>query len=297
MRIKNCKIVFLFILVLVFSCKKEKVEDNTDVSNTDVIEKFIHLSHTRKSMLDTTPYTTYANPNMDDIIEKIDYSKYSMLLLGGDLTQATSADDETMQHVDSIFNLGNITTLWSLGNHDYSDLNRIHNYTHRPAYYVFNRNKITFIVLDTQDSTFNILANQKAMFDNVIDTIENSSHLIVLHHVLLWMYGNPDLEPLIDSISNIEWGDCSYCFKENNFYADIYSRLLEVKHKGINVICIGGDIGLKINKFEYTTADDIHFLSSGVRSDSIGSQVLIFNHNIKTQELTWKFDSLASFNQ
>ena len=89
---------------------------------------------------------------MDSVVERVDFSKFDMLWLGGDLTKHTSQDDYTMSYVDSIFDIGNINTLWALGNHDYSDLNRIQNYTKRPPFYSFFKDGLTIIVLDTHDS-------------------------------------------------------------------------------------------------------------------------------------------------
>ena len=55
-------------------------------------------------------------------MESIDYSYYDMLWLGGDMAVSSSLDDITMNHIDSILDVGNENTLWALGNHDYADL-------------------------------------------------------------------------------------------------------------------------------------------------------------------------------
>lgn len=89
---------------------------------------------------------------MDSVAENIDYSFYDMLWLGGDLALSSSLDDMTMDHLDSILDLDNENTLWALGNHDYADLDRVQAYTYRLPYYAYYKDKITFIVLDTQDS-------------------------------------------------------------------------------------------------------------------------------------------------
>ena len=74
-----------------------------------------------------------------------------MLLLGGDLSYYTSEDDLTMDRVNQFFNIGSHNTLWSLGNHDYTDLSRVELYTNRPSHYSYFNNGISFLVLDTQD--------------------------------------------------------------------------------------------------------------------------------------------------
>jgi len=273
-------IFFISLIYLISSCKKSE----TPSPKVDPTRKnYIHVSHTR----------TAANPYMDSVIESIDYQKFDMVWLGGDLAYLTSQDDETMSHIDSILDLGSFNTLWSLGNHDYSDLDRIQSFTNRPLYYSYNNDGITYIVLDTQDSLSNVVGFQKELFDYVVDTISKSSHLVIIHHKLIWMYNNPDLEPQIDSIPNGGFGDCFYCINPNNFYTDLYPKLVEVKRRGIEVICIGGDIGFNTKEFQYTTKEGIHLLASGIATGSIGNKALIFNHDITNKRLIWEYKLIS----
>lgn len=267
---------FLLLMVLFLSCKKENPTEPDVINET---KDYLHISHTR----------TNSHYYMISEVEKIDYTKYNMLWLGGDLTGLTSENDSIMVHVDSVFDVKNNNTLWALGNHDYTDLNRVQNFTERPSYYSYHKNGITIIVLDTQDSLSSIIGDQKAFFDQVVDTIQNSSHLIILHHKLIWMYGDSYLEPQISSISNADFGSCFYCVNPNNFYTEIYPKLLEVKQKGIKVICIAGDIGMKTNEFEYTTPEGIILLASGLDYNSNSNKVLLFHHNLTKKQLTWEF--------
>ena len=144
-------------------------------------------------------------------------------------------------------------------------------------------------MLDTQDSLSNIIGNQLQLIKNVTDTITNSHCFILLHHKLIWMYGNQVLESLADSIPNGGIGNCFYCINPNNFYDDIYPLLLQVKNRGINVICIAGDIGLKVKEFEYITPEGIYFLASGIYAGNSDNKILILEQNIKTKELTFYF--------
>lgn len=227
--------------ILIFSpINREQKDDN---------RRYIHISHTR----------TESNLKMDSISEKINYKNYDMLLLGGDLAKSTSWNNKTIAYVDSVFDLKNSNTLWSLGNHDYKNLDIVKSYTKRNPYYSYHKNGITFLVLDTQDSLSNITGNQKSFFDKVTDTLKNSSHLVVMHHKLIWMYGNEGLEDKINKVSNGNLGSRSHCLNPNNFYTDIYPRLKELKQKGVEIICLAGDIGNKVSEFEYRTQDGIWF--------------------------------------
>ncbi|MFT4762575.1 MAG: hypothetical protein ACI9XO_003594 [Paraglaciecola sp.] len=279
------RIVFFLCLVSLSIGACTKKNDSNPSNENQETKSYLHLSHTR----------TAANPAVVLDIENLDFTDFDMLWLGGDMAQATSMDEETMLYIDSIFDIGSTNTLWALGNHDYPNLDRIQNFTNRPAYYSFHQNGLTFIVLDTQDNYSKITGDQKLLFDSVMDTLENSSHLILLHHKLIWMVDQAELEPQIPAVSNGEFGTCFYCLNANNFQSEIYPRLLEAKQNEIEVICIGGDIGFNTNEFEFTTADSIHFLASGLSSNADENQAILFQHNLETKSLTWEFQRLSDF--
>jgi hypothetical protein len=261
-------------LILFFSC-----QSHITTEQPERVKNYIHLSHTR----------TNSNPSMDSLVESIDFTKFDMLWLGGDLAYLSSADDNTMAHIDSIFNVGGTKTLWALGNHDYTNLNRVTQFTNRPPYYSINENKITLIVLDTQDSLSNIVGAQKDFLFGVLDTIKESSHLVILHHKLIWMYNNPLIEHQASSIPNAGIGDCFYCINPNNFNSEIYPKLVGIRKKGVKVLCIAGDIGVKAKEFEYLTTEGIYFLASGINSNKKNNKALLFRHDITNDSLTWNF--------
>lgn len=212
------------LLTLVYCTNK-----NEEESSNLIVNRYLYLSHTR----------TKSNPKLDSAVEQINFEKYEMLWLGGDLAQLTSEDDATINHADSIFNLSSRNTLWSIGNHDYTDLERVRNSTKKPLYYSTHKNGITIVVLDTQDSLSNIIGTQRDFLFRVLDTIQESSHLEVLHHKLIWIYNQIDLEPIISAVSNIELAVFFFCINPNNFNSEIYPRLVEIKESGVELICIG----------------------------------------------------------
>lgn len=276
------QLIAVIALVNVFSsCTKDPaIIDNRSTQ----LSHYLHLSHTR----------TDANPTMDSLVEKIDYSAFDMLLLGGDLTWYTSENESTINYVDSIFDLQNPNTLWSVGNHDYFDPNLIENSTGRPTYYAYYHKGITFVVLDTQAEVSQITSPQLELLTAVLDTLTQSSHLVVLTHQLIWMYGNSELESQIDEISNGPQGSCDFCVQPNNFYAAVYPRLLEAKNRKIDVICIAGDIGSKVSSFEYLTPEGIYFLASGIKANTSGNMALLFSHQPQSRTLHWEFTPLET---
>lgn len=180
---------------MIWSCQKNELPP--------VEYEYLHLAHTR----------SWTNPYMDSYSEELDYAVYDMIWLGGDMAHLSSADDATMDYLDGFFDFDQPSTLWALGNHDHSDLNRVENYTGRKAYYHHYQHGINFLVLDTQDSFSNIVGEQLELVNNVLDTIEEGTHLVILHHKLIWLYGHPEFEPKINQISNGPYGECPYCLK------------------------------------------------------------------------------------
>lgn len=211
-------------------------------------------------------------------IEKINFSLYDMVLLGGDLCYYTSINRTSMNYCDSLFNLDSPNTLWTMGNHDLNSPSLVAEYTKRPRYYSYYRDSITFLVLDTEAnangfSSSYILGNQLQMIKNVSDTISNSGYLVVLHGRLLWMIGNEYFATKIDSVA-----ESTRQLDTSNFYQEVYPLLQKVKSRGTKVICLGGDKS-KIN-IEYFPEDSIGFYTSTMApefADSV-NHVIVFNY-------------------
>lgn len=282
MKVLNRKYHF-FLLILIgqlFSSCNHK----NDSSYYDLEYKYLFLSHTRTRLYDAV--------FMDSIVESKDFSKYDMLLLGGDLAWNTSGSTECMENVNSHFDLSSINTLWTMGNHDIIDMDLIESYTGRPPFYATYNNGLCFIVFNTMDSSEFISGDQLALFNSLMDTLDVSSHLIILTHHLVWMLGNSDLEGLISETSNAPYGSCSYCLKENNFYETIYPRLIEAKQNGIEVLCLAGDLGVKAKEFEFLTAEGIYFLASGIYEGDSINKALILDHFPNRRKLFWYYKDL-----
>jgi hypothetical protein len=45
-----------------------------------------------------------------------------------------------------------------------------------------------------------------------------------------------------------------------------------IREKGVNVLCIAGNIGFKAKKFEYLTPEGVHFLTSGIDFESTNNK-------------------------
>lgn len=257
-------------------------------SQNDSELRFIFMPHPRSD--------DRVNQSVHSRIAKIDFTKYDVIMLGGDLTFNTDKDSATIAYCDDIFNLGSPNTLWSFGNHDVINGRRglIKKFTGRDSYYSYNRNRVTFLVLDTElnanssQSTF-ITGNQLKMVEDVCDTINNSKALILLHHRFMWMINNDDFTSrLTDSIAA-----SSRSLDTTNFYADIYPLLQQVKNRGIPVFVFGGD--RSDFNVEYSPEDSITFYAARLKNDIPDSlsNVIVINYNLQTWEVSCSFVPIA----
>jgi len=103
------------------------------------------------------------------------------------------------------------------------------------------------------------------------------------------LYNNPYLQPYHLSLANAPLGNCFSCLQPNNFSLEIFPKLLEVKQREIEVICIGGDLGFQTGEFEYRSPEGIQFLASGINGDPAQDKALLFCHDIAKGSLVWEY--------
>ncbi len=253
---------------------------------------------------------------IDYRLGNIEFSAFDMIWLGGDLCSRTSEEIATLHYLDSLLYISQPTTHWAIGNHDIVEgpLSRIEAATGRPSFYSSWANGLVVMVLNT---TFNHpqleargqcaqMDAQMAMIRAVTDTIRAASHLVLLHHHALltnelaggeldmdtlWHYYRPRL-PMS-------------CQPSGSFQELIYPLLEKVHKRGVQVVLVGGDVGQRCKSFEFRTKEGIWFLGSGI-NNSMGrkyippwvtnlepDQILIFEHDLKKKELTWRFELLG----
>ncbi len=235
---------------------------------------------------------------VDYRIEQLDKSNYKGIWLGGDVCSEALLKYSTVQYIDSLFDLGNPETHWALGNHDARNGNWewYSEFTGRKTYYAYASNGITRIVMNTNIVPVNceMLNDEYDMITNVCDTISNSNYLILLMHHGIWL-GVPGLpSPGIYAQSNLKYWNANCDSVDTPFNKTIYPKLVEVKNRGIEVICILGDMGAGPKKFEMDSDDGIHFLGCGLYHNEPDNNVLIFNQVIPDYHLSWHFANLDS---
>jgi hypothetical protein len=255
--------------------------------------KYLFMGHT---------YQWYTvGDKVDERIEKMDLSVYDGIWLGGDVCSEALMLYSTLEYIDSMFNLRNPNTHWALGNHDSRNGNWIWLETliGRKTYSASHNNGISTLVLNTNLTPFDCeqLDDQWRMIANVCDTIQSSSHLILLMHHGIWD-GIPGLpSPFSYAQSNLIHYNFNCYDSKSSFVNEIYPRLVEVKNRGVEVICILGDMGAK--KVEYLSDDGIHFMGAGLnrtyftdpelRAKSPLDWAIVFTHVPKDRKLEWEF--------
>ncbi len=278
---------WIFVILFFLNCGERKKVVNPPPANQnikDTIVEYIHISHTRSQVVG----------KISDIVSAVDYDQYQVLCLGGDIDAFTSLSESTIAIWDTLFHFGDTNTLWTLGHHDTDNRGLLKEYTGRPLFYTYHIHNVSFIVLDTDLNYSMIEDEQLELVKNVCDSISSSTALIILSHKLFWMPGNDELEPIINDIANGKFGNGRSSTQVNNFYDDIYPQLVDVKNRGVKVLCIAGDIGYYVKEFEYLTDEGIHLIASGIQITDEGNKALILENNLTDKVLTWRFELLEN---
>jgi len=297
------RIIYIIVSVMGFLWANSLMGQKDQVPNDTLF--YIFMGHT---------YQYHDNPGnkVDFRAEGLDYTRFDGVWLGGDVCSEASLHHSTLQYIDSIFDLSQPTTHWALGNHDARNLNWewIMALTGRETFYAQYNNGITVIVMNSNlvPADCESLDKQYRIIESVCDTIEHSSHLVVLVHHGMWnnVPGLPP--PSTYAQSSLKYWNANCYFRENNsFVGAVYPLFVEVKNRGIDVICVLGDMGSNGKKFEMQSDDSIQFLGCGlyntIYQDSLEfanapkDQVLIFEHIPSENTLNFNFHSIDSIYQ
>ncbi|MCB2206871.1 MAG: hypothetical protein KQH67_01135 [Bacteroidetes bacterium] len=280
-RIYNQNIVFLIILIGFF---------NTPVLAQRPGTQYIFIGHCYQI---NTP-----GDKVDYRLEAFDFSDFAGVWLGGDVCSEAMLNYSTVAYIDSLFNLGNAETHWSLGNHDARNMNWewYEEFTGRETYYSFHSNGTTRIVMNSNLLSTNceMLNEQFEIIQEVCDTIAESMDLVLLMHHGLWrdIPGLPN--PGVYAQSDLRYWNAN-CDSVNTQFVDvIYPRLIEVKQRGVNVTCILGDMGASFKKFDVFSDDSVRFMGCGLYHNEPEDNVLFIEKPFFNEPLRFTFHNLDS---
>jgi hypothetical protein len=299
MRLK--RFLFFVICIILFNNCSEPLQRVEPIQR-----KILFLGHT---------YYWYHKLDIDVRIRILKFEEYDELWLGGDLTIESCKNEAQVKRIDNIFNISSPTTHWAVGNHDTRSGNYelIEKVQQKPLSYSQCDFGITKLILNTTFAnkqvpyyldSCHLLLPQFKLIESVLDTIQKSSHLIVMTGSAHW----DEIAP-VASHANFNYPSYSFgCDSNLTFKNYLYPKLVEVQKRGVQVICTSGDLGQASKQYEKMTKDSILFLASGI-NNSFGSyrrkavdwvrnfdpdKVLVFTHTPETRTLTYKFHKLDS---
>ncbi|MFT5168182.1 MAG: hypothetical protein ACI8P3_003422 [Saprospiraceae bacterium] len=302
--LKRC----LFFWMLVFF---GTLLNSCEQGSNNKIKEYLFLGHTYQ-------WGVKDNNRIDYRFEGFNFEKYDQIWLGGDMAARTNESLATLNYMDSIFDLSVPTTHWTLGNHDinHGALSQIESITGRKSYYTSTFDGISLVVLNTNEfhhplyspkpHECEMLEDQLQLLQNLADTIQDVSHVVVLHHHALLTNEMTHDSLKMNKIFNLYNEDVRVdCASKYTFESKIYPILKKIQKKGIQVILVSGDLGQRSKSFEYQTAEGLWFLGSGINNSAIDiylpeyvtdtspDKVLIFEHDIDRKILTWKYVLLS----
>lgn len=284
------KLIFIFQLCMASVNAQHQQQDSS---------RYLFLGH-------IYDWTIPAGNRVDERIEKMDKSAYDGFWLGGDVCANTSLDPTTFTYLDNLFQLKNPNTHFVLGNHDYRDnnLDLYFKATGRPDYYTHSIKNIVISIINTNLNSSDCpnLNAQYRMLENVLDTINEASHYVLLMHHQIFS-NIPGLDGF-KSNGVCEYYSMNCSFANSYFNRTIYPRLVELENKGIEVVVVLGDTGWHKGS-EKKSKDGIDFLASGINNSYYRKHknkeakinpdlVLEFLLLPYKRTLTWEFKPLDS---
>jgi hypothetical protein len=257
---------------------------------------------------------------VDYRVEALDLAAYDQIWLGGDVCAKTASDTSILEYLDSLFDFGSGRIHWALGNHDtdYGPQERIHRYSGLPEFYIAWQDRLCLLVLNTNlfqwpgvvpsDSVCLRMQAQEALVRIVSDTVQEASHLVVLHH-----YGlvppsslrgaiNPDtIFNFYDPSFRVSCPDKGPTSTFENRWWPLFEA---VQQRGVQVVFVAGDMGMQAKRFEWQTDSGVWFLGAGINNTVPDHHrppyitcfdpdlLLIFTHKPASGKLSWHFEEL-----
>lgn len=298
---KAYKLTALALLLLMAACGQE-----------EPVRRYLFLGH---------PYRwVEAGNRVDSLVEALPLDRYDQIWLGGDVCSRTTEKRETLLYLDSLFRFKRGNVHWAWGNHDimFGNENWLPETTGRPDYYSEWVDGMLLVVLNTNllqwpesnpDSIFcSRMEGQYRMLRDIADTIRAASHLVLLHHVCLLTNEMTGNSMGLDTVFNFYKPFLKMrCQPDTaSFEKAVYPMLAKVQQRGIQVVLVGGDLGMRSKAFEYQTPDGVWFLGSGINNsvnpayapsyvtNFDADRILEFTLDREAKALSWKFHLLTS---
>jgi len=264
-------------------------------------------------------YDWQQGDRVDPRLEALDFSKFDQIWLAGDVCSRTTESPATLDYLDTLFQLRSERLHWAWGNHDvlFGNTENIIKHTGKPDFYARWQNGFCLLVLNTnlfwyyadvpRQENCEAKAAQLALLKSVTDTIHDASHLVILHHHALFnelKKAAPD-QPA-DAFNGNAIPIRATCDSTSDLTKTAWPWLQQVQQRGVQVVLVGGDLGMRAKTFEQQTPEGIWMLGSGINNSVVTSfapdyvssfapdQVLVLNYWRSKRKLDWSFQSLQT---
>lgn len=284
----------LIVIIILVGCKSSS-KSPTKLHNPEV---YIFLGHV---------YAT--DSTVDERIPRIRQGNHHFWL-GGDLMLASSNSTKILNHLDYLFDLGSPSTHWAIGNHDYhGNFEEINHFSGKPDHYAVNISGITLIVVNSNimDSGFSCeeRIEQTDFINHVLDTVQMSSHVVLMSHHVFWGNLNEDSTDINTYANTNHTYKLWYCDPYLTACEAISEQLNRLVNENIKVILLAGDLGQKRSAYEYINKNGMVFLGNGGLSNTLynsekftkassDDSVLVFTHYPDQRVLNWKFINVGN---
>ena len=313
--------LMIFLMIILPSCYEDNIKSSEFNSHEIVCQK--SFSSIVESIWNKKKKGNYFKPEIYIFLGHTYAEKYKVdkrianfrltnhhFWLGGDIYQNTSNSTYMLEYINYLFDIKSPETHWAIGNHDFhKSYLPIEKFTGKSQYYAVNVNGITLIVMNSNlyspEMPCEAKVKQTNYINSVLDTIQSSSHVILMSHHIFWGGMNEDERPVL-SYANTDFSDKLFnCdFKENAKKA-LLPKLKSVLEKDVKVIFLSGDMGQKQSAYEYVNEDGMVFLGSGILSDILYNNekfpkageedsILVFSHYPEKRVLKWKFVNIGN---
>ncbi|MFD1552390.1 hypothetical protein DNU06_10840 [Putridiphycobacter roseus] len=284
-------ITFIFFLYFLAACRSKK-------ENYEFFNRYVFLAH------------TYDKSNVLDARIPVLSNTFSQIWLGGDILDLGKDTNGifTLDYLDKILNIKSSSTQWSLGNHEKRfGLSKIAKYTQKPGYYAKYIKGITLININSNLLEYSAGCaerNQQVNFVlQVLDTIQKSSHVILLSHHVIWEGFSEDSVLMKDYANTSHSHKFMYCspnLTPHEVLAPKIDTLIKRKKK---IIFLSGDFGQKNSTYAFQNKNGLTFLGNGILARNKYNKkfnrlkeedsVLVFYHFYHSGILKWQFVPLS----
>ena len=289
--------------VLIFSAMiagcGESSQSDTD-NSTGPGSKYLFIGHAyNRAAMDNT---------IDPRLTQIDFNQYDGIWWGGDVTVNPNLSQDQMAYLRTTARMDHPNTLWAFGNHEYDPeaIKLASESLEKPIFHFWRDGQLGVFVFnsslakaDCENKNDQLNALRKA-----VKTESGIDQFVFLSHHAIWCDIVPESE--IRAVANsVRPNQLLGCSVETTFSDVVQPLLHEMVDRGVQVLCLAGDAGIRPQKNGAWKDDQgIEYVVCGIGDskdharDSITYQndELLVLHST-SQLLSWELSPIVSLSE